>query len=621
MATGNRRQLRSRGWVITGAAIALALLLLGAPPAARAADPEGCLTCHQYRGLSRLDKDGKKIEMFFIDPSHATGPHSRIRCTGCHERAEVEVFPHKPVTPVDCTRTCHLTTARNLETRFAHDRVHRMLETSVHTAKVLERSNELLGKPLEKGQARCLLCHDEPNFIPAGATGAKSAQRMEAPIQRCNVCHDDQLQLPVDTRFNFLHVHARTEPGRSNKDVVRVCATCHANDKIRAEFKLSDAALSYLASFHGKATLLNNETASCLHCHVGEEQNVHVMLSHKTPGSSTHPDQLANTCRNPECHRSAGEQISSAAIHLDLSRSSGIEWIIAVVFVGMILSTFGPSMVVTLLKLINIAVGREDPNHHRTLHLTQQLMSTEEGRLKLRRFTLHQRFQHWFLVLTFGTLVFTGFPMKFADRAWAAWVIQVFGGLTNVRWVHRGTGLLLVIGFLYHAFYIFNYMRKTRKHTGDNWFKIFFNLPLCLKPADLMEMNGLMLFLLGLKKTRPAGSRFTAEEKFEYFGVFWGTMLLGVTGFLMWFNADVSRWLPGRVLTVSNLVHSFEAFLALLHVGILHMATVIFSPVVFPISPAMFTGDTPAEEMAESHAEMVEDVAKSQNILAEAHHG
>ena len=46
-----------------------------------AIDPEGCLTCHQYRGLSRLDADGKKIEMFFVEPSlhaHASGPHARI---------------------------------------------------------------------------------------------------------------------------------------------------------------------------------------------------------------------------------------------------------------------------------------------------------------------------------------------------------------------------------------------------------------------------------------------------------------------------------------------------------------------------------------------------------------
>jgi formate dehydrogenase gamma subunit len=234
-------------------------------------------------------------------------------------------------------------------------------------------------------------------------------------------------------------------------------------------------------------------------------------------------------------------------------------------------------------------------------------MATPEGRAKVRRFTLHQRLQHWFLVLTFTTLCLTGFPMKFADRAWAAWVIKALGGLTAVRNIHRFTGAALVIGFIYHAAYVFNYMRKSRKTTRQSWVKIFFNLPLCMNPRDLREMMALLAFLVGIRRTRPEGHRFTAEEKFEYFGVFWGTMLLGLTGFLMWFNGYVSRYLPGRVITASNLVHSFEAFLALLHVGILHVASVIFSPVVFPISPAMFTGDTPPGEMAESHSAMLAD--------------
>jgi cytochrome b subunit of formate dehydrogenase len=583
----------------------LATLALLAP-ITRAQDPEGCLTCHQYRGLSRLDKDGKRIEMFFVDPSqhaHGSGPHARVRCTGCHERAQVEVFPHKPVTPVDCARTCHITSGRDVETRFAHDRVAHMLEGSVHTAKVLERSNELLGSPLAAGQSRCLLCHDEPMFRKTGADWTAR----EAPIARCNTCHDEQLRLPVNTTFNYWHVHARSQPARDNKDLVRVCATCHANEKVREEFKLKDAALSYLASFHGKATQLNSATASCLDCHVAEEQNVHVMLSHKQAGSPTHPDNVADTCRSPACHRTAGEQISSAAIHLDLSRSSGIEWFIAIVFVGMIVSTFGPSMVITLLKLVNLAIGRDDPRHHHHLERAKAVMATPEGRAKVRRFTLHQRLQHWFLVLTFTTLCLTGFPMKFADRPWAAWVINALGGLTAVRYIHRSTGAALVIGFLYHAGYVFNTMRKRRKTTGESWWKVFFNLPLCMNPRDLKEMMALLAFLVGIRRTRPDGHRFTAEEKFEYFGVFWGTMLLGLTGFLMWFNGYVSRYLPGRVITVSNLVHSFEAFLALLHVGILHLATVVFSPVVFPISPAMFTGDTRPEEMAEAHSAMLAD--------------
>ena len=128
-------------------------------------------------------------------------------------------------------------------------------------------------------------------------------------------------------------------------------------------------------------------------------------------------------------------------------------------------------------------------------------------------------------------------------------------------------------------------------------------------------MNLLMLYLLGLRRTHPESGRFNSEEKFEYIGVFWGTFVLGTTGCLMWFNAWTSRHLPGRLLTIAVLIHTFEAFLALLHVGIVHMVSVIFAPGRFPVFQAMFTGVTPSEEMAEGHATMIDDVEK------EADHG
>ena len=90
--------------------------------------------------------------------------------------------------------------------------------------------------------------------------------------------------------------------------------------------------------------------------------------------------------------------------------------------------------------------------------------------------------------------------------------------------------------------------------------------------------------------------------------------LLGATGLLMWANAWTTRYLPGRILTHASLVHTFEAFLALLHVGIVHMVSVIFAPGVFPCSPAMFTGNTPTDEMAESHSAMLTQAAEQMRV-------
>jgi cytochrome b subunit of formate dehydrogenase len=141
--------------------------------------------------------------------------------------------------------------------------------------------------------------------------------------------------------------------------------------------------------------------------------------------------------------------------------------------------------------------------------------------------------------------------------------------------------------------------------------------------SDLKHLWHLLGYLFFLRRTRPEGDRFSMKEKFEYFGVFWGSVLLGITGVLMWANAWTSEHFTGRVLTIAALVHTFEAFLALLHVGIIHMIGVIFAPGVFPLSRAMFTGDTPAEELAEAHSGLVGRVARQLETApaGEARHG
>lgn len=602
-------------WLI----VALAAVGWCLAPPARAADPENCLGCHRYRGLARPD-DGGRIHLFYVDPDyydHTLGPHARIACTGCHPRSEVEAIPHKPVTPVDCTRTCHLAQPGHVAVDFAHDRIGEMLDSSVHKHDILDRANELLGKPLADGQARCLLCHDEPMFRRPN----ESLAAMQAPVQRCSVCHTEEL--PVNTVLAFWHVYSRSRPARSHEDQVRVCGMCHSNPAIRGAFGLPHSTASYLASFHGKAMLLGSEeTASCLNCHVGEMQNVHLMLAQDDPESSISKGKLPDTCRNIACHPTAGAPISSAAVHFDIATTRGIEYFIGAVFVLLVLSTFGPSLVLQMLELVQMVIGRYDSRMYEHEHLAERLMRTHEGRTKLKRFSPHQRVQHWILFATFTTLVLTGFPIKFADRAWARWVIDLFGGLNNARRAHHYAGALLMIGFAYHIGYVIATAIQDKRRSKQGWLTVIFNMPMMATPKDLRQFFHTLGFLLFIKKTRPQGDRFTLKEKFEYFGVFWGTLLLGFTGIFMWFNAWTTEHLPGRVLTIALLLHTFEAFLALLHVGVIHMIGVIFSPVVFPLSPAMFSGDTPAEEMAEVHSGMLHRVAGELGIRPEegGHH-
>lgn len=574
---------------------------------ARAADPENCLSCHRYSGLARIDADSDRVRLFGLDPryyDHALGPHARLRCTDCHSREEVGVIPHLTVSPVNCTTACHLSVADRAEIAFDHTEVLNHLEGSVHTEAVLETSNRLLGSPLGTGQSVCLLCHDEPMFRQTIDDFALH----DARIDRCRSCHETGLMgVPREIDYYLHHVSARTKPALSHRKLVAACAVCHSDARVREHFELTDTTASYLASFHGKAMLLGSEeTAGCLDCHAARA-TPHNLLSHEDPRSPTEREQLATTCRSARCHPGAGQFVSSAAVHLDLSKRGGVEYFIAVLFVLLILFTFGPSVVLTALELLQIVVGRHDPEHHADRKKAEVLLRIPQGRLALRRFTLHQRFQHWTLAVLFTLLVMTGFPIKFADRTWAEWAAAALGGVSNARLVHRWAGVLLILGFVYHMIYIVVTSWHTKRQTGKSLGRLIMDLPMVMNAKDLRHLVHLLGFLLFLRKTRPAGDRFSLKEKFEYFGVFWGCCLLGVTGVLMWANAWTTQYLPGRTLTIATLIHTFEAFLALIHVGVIHMIGVILSPAVFPVSRAMFTGDTPVDELAEAHAGYVRD--------------
>jgi hypothetical protein len=82
------------------------------------------------------------------------------------------------------------------------------------------------------------------------------------------------------------------------------------------------------------------------------------------------------------------------------------------------------------------------------------------------------------------------------------------------------------------------------------------------------------------------------------------------TGAVLWAETFFSHYVTGRVFNLALIAHTYEAFLAIIHVGILHIINVMLKPNVFPLSPATITGRTPEAEMAEEHSDQVLDTAR-----------
>jgi hypothetical protein len=86
--------------------MAVACLFPGISDISFAVDHGGCLSCHRYPGLVRLEKSGVFKMLHIDEEKHLESAHAKTDCRECHPRT-IEV-PHTNVTDVDCTVKCHL---------------------------------------------------------------------------------------------------------------------------------------------------------------------------------------------------------------------------------------------------------------------------------------------------------------------------------------------------------------------------------------------------------------------------------------------------------------------------------------------------------------------------------
>lgn len=577
-------------------------------------DPENCLSCHRFRGLSRLEPNTGEMRLFFCNVEYYTkrqGPHARLRCTACHEAEEVMVIPHQVRTPVDCARACHLVPSSGIEIAFSHQRMHESLQGSAHSDAAIEK---LIFDPplLRPGQSKCLYCHDQPIFRGLGEIPRPTGHG--EITSRCEHCHGEQM--PSDVLFYANHVTNRLQPARPVRQLAQVCAVCHSDPAILAQIGGHDAVASYLHSFHGKANLLgSDQTATCIDCHASQRGDVHLMIARDDPRSSTHEARLPTTCRTTQCHPGAPPGMSRAAVHLDLNPQARTpEFYVAAFFVAMTAGVMSIFFVLILIDLVNMVLRRHSPEHERLVRLARKLQDHPDGRLRLTRMTPHQRAQHWALALTFILLVATGMPIKFAEHHWAAWLVTVFGGLPTARWIHRVCGVLLMVAFAYHLGYLLiafiEKVRATRRAGGKaSIFSMLMNSPMMINPRDVREFLQLFGYLLFIRRRRPGFGHFNFMQKFEYWAVFWGIPVMGFSGLILWWAAVVSEHVSGRVLNFAFIIHSDEAFLAFIYIAVVHLFSVILTPAIFPVSPGTLTGQVPPEELVEGHLGELEAVA------------
>lgn len=206
------------------------------------------------------------------------------------------------------------------------------------------------------------------------------------------------------------------------------------------------------------------------------------------------------------------------------------------------------------------------------------------------RFTVAQRIEHVAVMSLFTLLVLTGFPQKYASSGWAQGFVSGIGGVGTLRFIHRMVGFLFTAQTLVHFSML---AERVIRRKG----------PLTMVPnrRDFTDAIGTLKYYLGLQKHHPQYDRYDYRQKFEYWGMVMGSLVMVATGLMLLYPTTAASFLPGQFIPAAKVAHSNEGLMAMLVIVVWHLFNAHLSPDVFPADVTIFTGKISRERMEKEH--------------------
>ncbi|MBI1320667.1 MAG: hypothetical protein GC168_17215 [Candidatus Hydrogenedens sp.] len=604
---------------------------------AAAIDDADCMICHADPSASKTTADGRVISLYVDEEAFRASKHGPMSCDSCH--ADIAELPHaESLAPVNCG-VCH--TEAEEYAASLHGQALQNGSGDVHGCRDCHGAHDIRGHedPLSMTHPRnlpetCGKCHSDPDLIKRhmvsvaepsdrylNSVHAKNilAGNLEAAV--CNDCHGTHTILPAQdpaskvNRWNVANtcgqchaaekaefmasIHGKAleagirdaptcidchgehdieAPDQAASTVSKqmisreTCPRCHDDEKVMTRYGITfQRQASYMDSYHGLATGTGSQVvADCTNCH-----GVHNILPKSDPASSINPANLVNTCA--QCHEDAGPNFAAGSVHIvPTSPDQKILGIVRLVYLWLIAVVLGGMALHNLLILAKHARAK--------FALQAQLRGTHQ------RFNRGQRIGHVVLMLSFTVLALSGFALRFPDALWSNLVFFGNDGLEVRADIHRWAAIVFigvtVVNLLYLVF--------TRGGRGE--LRAFM-----LTRRDFADAFLNIGYMLGLRKERPRFDRYGYPEKFEYWGLWWGTLLMIATGLCIWYADAFLRYWPKLWLDVAALVHYYEAWLAVGTIVVWHLFFVIVAPDAYPMNWAWLTGRITNEEFKERH--------------------
>jgi len=588
-----------------------------------------CMKCHKDENIHKM-VDGERVSLYMNPAELPNSVHKNIPCAKCHTAITEHLErPCSTNEPVDCS-SCHAEVFDNYfasghgqahynkienapyctdchgnhETKSRYDDTSPVYRTAIpglcgdchredgkapqstelkEINAFVDYSASVHGRGLtDKGltvSAVCTDCHTTHMMLKE--TDERSSIYPENVQKTCGNCHkgiyedymksdhayhmtEGDKEYPTCVKCHTAHMITDIEQDKFMTQVTFQCGSCH-----------EELAETYMGTYHGKAYQLGYyESARCSDCH-----GAHLILKAENPESMISRDNLVNTCQ--ECHPGANKRFANYlnhATHEDDPRMHATYIFMTSLLIGVFLF-FGIHLIMWLPRSWK---ERKKKKH----------VETNQETLYFRRFNHSQRITHIFVILSFVLLALTGMMLKFAHMDWAKFLARMMGGVSNAAVVHRFGAVITFGYFIYHLYSLIK--TKITKKIPTSKF-VFGRNSLMFNKQDVLDFWATIKWFLG-RGPRPEYGRWTYWEKFDYMAVFWGVAVIGFSGLLLWFPVFFTRFFPGWLINVSQIIHSDEALLAVGFIFTIHFFNTHFRPEAFPMDTVIFTGHIPVEE-------------------------
>jgi formate dehydrogenase gamma subunit len=219
------------------------------------------------------------------------------------------------------------------------------------------------------------------------------------------------------------------------------------------------------------------------------------------------------------------------------------------------------------------------------------------------RWTLAQRVQHIMLMISFFVLMITGAPLLLPNVEIINRIFTDAGAFALRDFLHRAAAVLLMLTCFYHILYVLFSRRGNR------------DLRLMMpRLDDLKTFYQSILYDLGKRDQPPLTGRFNLIEKFEYYAVAWGSLVMILTGLALWFEEAAMALMPKWMFDIILEIHSFEAILAFLAIIIWHLFNAHLHPRVFPMNRVWLDGRISREDLKHHHPLEYEELKRAEAL-------